>query len=161
MPLNIDWQQILLHLLNFVILAAGLYFILYKPVKDFMRKREEGYVAREARTKQLYDEAAALRKKYDNRLRQAEEQIQRDRERHHEELEEEKQRLIEDAKEQARAIIKTASQTAEMRSKKAIDDAREEIRSMAVGMVEKLVLESGGDALDQFLNEAESEQGHE
>lgn len=42
-PLNIDWQQILLHLLNFVILAGGLYFLLYKPVKQFMAKREEHY----------------------------------------------------------------------------------------------------------------------
>ena len=39
-PLNIDWQQILLHVLNFVILFGGLYFLLYKPVKNFMAKRE-------------------------------------------------------------------------------------------------------------------------
>ena len=42
-PLNIDWQQILLHLFNFAILFAILYFLLYKPVKDFMAKREEYY----------------------------------------------------------------------------------------------------------------------
>ena len=40
MPLNIDWQQILLHLLNFLILATGLTLLLYKPVKRFMKKRE-------------------------------------------------------------------------------------------------------------------------
>lgn len=43
MPLNIDWRQILLHLLNFAILAGGLYFLLYRPVKDFMAKRERHY----------------------------------------------------------------------------------------------------------------------
>ena len=32
-PLNIDWQQILLHALNLVLLVAGLYLLLYKPVK--------------------------------------------------------------------------------------------------------------------------------
>ena len=37
-PLNIDWQQILLHLLNFVILAGGLYLLLYKPVVTALRK---------------------------------------------------------------------------------------------------------------------------
>ena len=42
-PLNIDWQQILLHLLNFAILAGGLYLLLYKPVKAFMTKREGWY----------------------------------------------------------------------------------------------------------------------
>lgn len=40
LPLNIDWQQILLHAFNFVLLFAILYFLLYKPVKDFMEKRE-------------------------------------------------------------------------------------------------------------------------
>ena len=158
MPLNIDWQQILLHLLNFVILAGGLYFLLYKPVKQFMGKRQERYAEREAHVKKMEEQAAALKSEYETRLRKAEEQIQRDREKHHEELEAEKQRLIGDAKEQARAILNTASQTAELRSKKTIEDAREEIRRMAVGMVEKLVLDSGGDALDKFLDEAESER---
>ena len=35
-PLNINLQQILLHLFNFAILGFGLYFLLYKPVKDLM-----------------------------------------------------------------------------------------------------------------------------
>ena len=29
MPLNIDFQQVLLHLFNFVILGGGLYFLLW------------------------------------------------------------------------------------------------------------------------------------
>ena len=37
MPLNIDWQQILLHLLNFAILFAGLWLLLYKPVVGALR----------------------------------------------------------------------------------------------------------------------------
>ena len=43
MPLNIDWQQILLHWMNLAILAGGLYFLLYKPVVSFMQKREQHY----------------------------------------------------------------------------------------------------------------------
>ena len=42
-PLNIDIQQILLHFMNFAILFLVLYFVLYKPVKKFMAKREEYY----------------------------------------------------------------------------------------------------------------------
>ena len=37
MPLNINFQQILLHMFNFVILAFGLYMLLYKPVTTAMR----------------------------------------------------------------------------------------------------------------------------
>ena len=40
-PLNVDWQQILLHLLNFTILFGALYILLYKPVKDFMKGRAD------------------------------------------------------------------------------------------------------------------------
>ena len=42
-PLNIDWQQILLHLFNFSILVGGLYLLLFKPVKNFMDKRTKHY----------------------------------------------------------------------------------------------------------------------
>ena len=48
-PLNIDWQQILLHLLNFVILAGGLYLLLYKPVKTFLDKRQKYYLEQDAK----------------------------------------------------------------------------------------------------------------
>ena len=47
-PLNIDWQQILLHLFNFSILVGGLYLLLFKPVKSFMEKREKHYADMEA-----------------------------------------------------------------------------------------------------------------
>ena len=46
-PLNIDWQQILLHMFNLIILTGGLYFLLYQPVTAFMKKRQEYYAARE------------------------------------------------------------------------------------------------------------------
>ena len=38
LPLNIDWQQILLHALNLVILVGGLYALLFKPVKKTIRR---------------------------------------------------------------------------------------------------------------------------
>ena len=34
MPLNIDFLQVLLHMLNFVILAGGLTFLLFKPISS-------------------------------------------------------------------------------------------------------------------------------
>ena len=38
-PLNIDWQQILLHFFNFSILVGGLYLLLFKPVKDVYKRQ--------------------------------------------------------------------------------------------------------------------------
>ena len=71
-PLNIDWQQILLHLFNFSILVGGLYLLLFKPVKRFMEKREKHYadmeaaaVAREKDTEALKDAMAQREADFD------------------------------------------------------------------------------------------------
>ena len=61
LPLNIDIQQILLHMLNFVILFAVLYFLLYKPVKKFIDDREAEY-------KKAADEAKGKLEKADKAL---------------------------------------------------------------------------------------------
>ncbi len=156
MPLNIDWQQILLHLFNFVILAGGLYFLLYKPVKKYMQWRKNQYDEREAEAAKNESEAQALRRKYEEMIRDAELEIQSMKERASEELEAEKNQQLAEARQEARRIIGTAKKTAEIRTQKVLEDAHEEIRSLAVGMVEKLVLQSGGDALDKFLDEAEN-----
>ena len=58
-PLNIDWRQILLHLLNFVILFAVLYFLLYKPVKNYGEKRKKHYADLDAAAKDKDAEAEA------------------------------------------------------------------------------------------------------
>ena len=93
-------------------------------------------------------------------MHEAEQTIQREREGIHEELEAERQHLLDEAREQARSIISTASQTAELRTRKAIEDARGEIRDMAIDMVRKLAMESDGDMLNNFLDKVESERGN-
>ena len=63
-PLNIDWQQILLHLLNFVILAGGLYLLLYKPVKTFMEKRQLYYQEQDAKAAKTLADAEKTASKF-------------------------------------------------------------------------------------------------
>lgn len=161
MPLNIDWQQILLHLLNFAILAAGLYFLLYKPVRQFMLKRLDVYGEREAEVAKHESETDALKRKYEQMILEADEEIQRQKAQASEELEAEKRLQLDNARAEARKIISTASKTAEIRSQKVLQDAHEEIRGMAVDMVEKLLMDSSGEALDAFLDAAERKEARD
>lgn len=156
MPLNIDWQQILLHLLNFVILAGGLYFILYKPVKEFMAKREKHY--QEIDDLALADRAEAerLRKATQEKFDAAEEEIAAMRAKASDETEAEKQRQLDEARAEARRILETAGKTADLRTKKALADSNDDIRALAMDAVRKMLL-SDGNALDHFLDAAESE----
>ena len=83
-PLNIDWQQILLHLFNFSILAGGLYLLLFKPVKNFMDKRAKHYAdmesaaAREAET-YAHQQRVAAHEQADKIVAAARENAENDR----------------------------------------------------------------------------------
>lgn len=80
-PLNIDWQQILLHLMNFVILAGGLYFLLYKPVKAFMDKRAAYYQEQADQAAQTTQAAQQLKADYEARLSAADDEIREEKKR--------------------------------------------------------------------------------
>ena len=67
-PLNIDWQQILLHAFNLVILAGGLYFLLYKPVTAFMEKRQAYYAGLKADAQEKLRAAEQKEQEADARL---------------------------------------------------------------------------------------------
>ena len=154
MPLNIDWQQILLHLLNFVILAGGLYFLLYKPVEDFMGKRAAQYKELDEQARRDREEANAMRKAAKEKLNAAQEEIAQMRIKAGDEIEAEKQQMVAEAREEARRILETAGKTADQRSKKAIADSNEQIRDLAMQAVRKMML-SDENALDRFLDAAE------
>lgn len=155
MPLNIDWQQILLHMLNFAILTGGLYFLLYKPVQDFMAKREQHYREIDEAARKDREEAEALHKAAQEKFDAAEEEIARMRTKASDEIDAEKQRQLNEARAEARRILETAGKTAELRAKKTLADTNDELRTLAMDAVEKLMNE-GESALDQFLDAAES-----
>ncbi len=155
MPLNIDWQQILLHLLNFVILAGGLYFLLYKPVEDFMAKRAQEYKDIDDYAMKNRVETEAMRKAAQEKLDAVQEEIAQLRIKAGDEMEAEKQQMIADARTEARRILDTAGKTADQRAKKALADSNDEIRDLAMEAVRKMLL-SDEDALDKFLDAAES-----
>lgn len=162
LPLNIDWQQILLHLFNFVVLFAILYFLLYKPVKDFMEKRTEYY-------KKLADDANAnleaaqkTKEEYDNKLATAEDEIARKKEKARKELEESNADKIKQAEKEAAKIVEEAHQTLEKERAQMLKEAQKDISDMVVSAVEKIVLTSStSESFDQFLDTVERGGEHE
>ena len=68
-PLNIDWQQILLHLFNFTILFGALYILLYKPVKNFMDGREAHYADMDSKANQALADAESSKASYEEKER--------------------------------------------------------------------------------------------
>ena len=68
MPLNIDIVQILLHMLNFVILAGGLTLLLFKPVKKFMEDRKKYFEDKEKEIADGLEKNESLKAEYEEKL---------------------------------------------------------------------------------------------
>lgn len=152
-PLNIDWQQILLHLFNFVILFAILYFLLYKPVKQFMDKRMEYYKKLDEDAKLNLENAEKAKEEYVKKLESAEDEIAAEKEKARKELEEAGTLKKKQAEEEAAKIIKDAHQRLEREHAQMLRDAQSEISDMVTSAAEKLVVKaSTSEAYDQFLD---------
>lgn len=159
-PLNIDWQQILLHLFNFAILMGGLYFILYKPVKKFMAKREEYYKELDSKANSALEDAEKLKADYAAKLEDAEETIRNQKNEAQRAAKQAAQEQIDEAKAEADKIIANARIQAQRSKDKIIEDSGEEIKSLAMKAAEKLIISSSSDAMDKFLDQTEEEQNN-
>lgn len=152
LPLNIDWQQILLHLFNFVILFAILYYLLYKPVKDFMEQRMEYYKKLDDDTKSNLEASEKTKEEYINKLAVVENEISEKREKARKEIEKFNADKIKEAEKEAEKIVEKAHQTLEKERVKMLKEAQNEISNMVVSATEKIVLQSSTtESFDQFL----------
>ena len=150
-PLNIDWQQILLHLLNFAILAGGLYLLLYKPVKAFLAKRERFYQDQADQVEKTRQEAEALKAEAQAQADAAGEEAKAIRAKARQDALADAQGLRQDARAQAERILSDARTQAERDRKKVIEEAEDQVKELVSAAAEKLVLSSDGAAFDQFL----------
>lgn len=160
-PLNIDWQQILLHFFNFSILVGGLYLLLFKPVKSFMAKREKHYadmesaaVAREKDTEELKAEMAKREAAFDTKLEEKRAAAAK-------EAEAFAQQQRDAAKAQADKILSDAKSAAENERQKIVAEANREAVAIAEEAMEKLLAKETSRAYDSFVNAAEEEKNEQ
>ena len=160
-PLNIDWQQILLHFFNFSILVGGLYLLLFKPVKSFMAKREKHYadmesaaVAREKDTEELKAEMVKREAAFDAELEEKRAAAAK-------EAEAFAQQQRDAAKAQADRILSDAKSAAENERQKIVAEANREAVAIAEEAMEKLLAKETSRAYDSFVNAAEEEKNEQ
>lgn len=139
MPLNIDFLQILLHMLNFVILAGGLSLLLFKPVDRFLKERQDQFAQAEQKNRELAEENQRLHDEYEQKLRDADTEISERKKAAEKEWAEISGQYISEAKEKASAIILAAEQEAEDRKEHILESAQTEIGELVVTATQKLL----------------------
>ena len=157
MPLNINFQQIFLHMLNFVLLSGGLYFILYKPIKDFMEKRRKLYEDMDDEARVKLEKADELKREYEERLGRADEEIKKSRESVELQANSDAAAIIENAQKEAEDILAKSKKQAEYESKEALRRANREISDITVKAVKKAIYGDTNEAFNAFLESAEGD----
>ncbi len=156
MPLNIDFQQILLHLLNFTLLFGILYFLLYKPVKNFMQKRDENYRNMQDAADELLSRAEKAKNEYEGKLREADEEIASRKKAAAEEMEKLRREKMDEAEKEARKIVDDARSEGRAMREQIVNGARNEITEMVEDIARKaLISEDSSTTFDAFLDAAE------
>lgn len=139
LPLNIDFMQVLLHMLNFVILAGGLSLLLFKPVNKFLDERKAHYEELEKKNREDAEKNASLKAEYEQRLADAEREIAEKREKAEKEMTDAAKQCMAEAKEKANLIISAAESDAEVRKEHILDSAQTEIGELVISATQKLL----------------------
>lgn len=150
-PLNIDITQILLHVLNFVILAGGLTLILYRPVAKFMRERREHYENAEREIAEKNGELDRMKEQYEKLLRDEDEIIASRRREAERSMSENAGRYVDEAKAKAEAIVRAAEEEAEARKAHILESAQTEIGELVLSATQKLMKDSSTPEADLAL----------
>ena len=151
-PLNIDWQQILLHLFNFIVLAFGLYLLLYKPVKAFMGKRTEHYKAMDEEAEKHLQNAKQTEAEYNERLQKAEEKADEIKSEALKKADDIAKARVNEAELQKQQIIADAKKAALSEKSKMLNEANGEIEKMVQQAIDNLTVKADSDPFDDFLN---------
>ena len=141
-PLNINWQQILLHLFNFIILAGGLYILLYKPVKNFMQKREDYYREIDDAAKAKLNAAENAKTEYAEKLKDVQKEIDG---------------IKSAAAAEADKTAKERIAAAENEKNKILLEANSEIENMVSAAIDKVLSPKSGNSIDEFLDAVRKE----
>lgn len=152
MPLNIDWLQILLHMLNTVLLFGILYFLLYNPVKKFMNARTKHYKDMEKEADDKRKEAEDVKAEYEKRIAAAEEEIRVMKEISEREISAMQKESEKHALAEANSIISKAKLSAEYERKKILHDAQNDITEIITSAAEKIAVDGDTSVnYDEFL----------
>ncbi len=151
-PLNVDWQQILLHLFNFIILAGGLWLLLYKPVKNFMEKREAHYKEIDNAANEKLAAAEAEQQKYSGLIEKAQDEAAELKKKAMADADLAAKAHIADAEQEKQRIIDDAKRAAQAEKNKVLQETNAQIEEMVSAAVDKLLV-STESAYDSFGKE--------
>ena len=128
--------------INVFILFFAASYLMFNPVRDMLKKRQDKIAADIASAAQNKEEASALKANYDTRLKEADKEVEAILSEARKKAMKREEEIVAEAKEEAARIIKRAQTEIELERKRAMDDMKKEMIQIASMMAGKIVTQS-------------------
>jgi F-type H+-transporting ATPase subunit b len=146
--------------INIFILFFGLSYLLFNPVRDVLEKRKQKIAGELADAASDKEEAAAMKAEYENRLKEVSKEADAILEEARRKGKAREAEIIEEAKAEAARIVERGNREVELERKKALDEMKQEIVSIASLMAGKVVAASIDTTVqDELIEETLKEMG--
>ena len=145
--------EIFLTAIAVFVLFIALSYILFNPVRDMLKKRQEMVQETKDTANREKEDALKLKAEYDVKLKNAETEAEEILTEARKRALKNERAILEEAKEEAARIIANANVQIELEKKKAMDDLKQEVVAIATMMAGKVVAASIDEKLSNQLIE--------
>lgn len=128
--------------LSMLVLFTLLSYLLFDPVRDLLQKRQQRIVDDQEAAKQDKKDALAFKEEYDKKLKEVDKEAQEILSAARKRAMQNEAKIVAEAKEEAARIIARANAEIELEKKRALDDMKQEMITIASMMAEKVVAAS-------------------
>ena len=125
--------------LAMLLLFTVLSFVLFNPIRDLLEKRKQRIVDDRQAAKREKEEALSYKEEYEKKLQEVDKEVQEILSSARKKAKKNETAIIEEAKEEAARIMARANAEIELEKKRALDDMKQEMISIASMMAQKVV----------------------
>ena len=128
--------------LSMLVMFSLLSYFLFNPVRDMLEKRKQRVFEDHETAKREKEDAIAFKEEYDQKLKQVDKEAEAILSAARKKAMQNEAKIIADAKEESARIIARANAEIELEKKRALDDMKQEMITIASMMAEKVVAAS-------------------
>lgn len=128
--------------INIFILFFALSYLLFNPARDYLEKRRNKIAGDLQNAKENKEEALALKAEYESRLREINKEAEAILDEARKKAKKQEAEIVAEAREEAGRILSRADREIELEKKKALEDVKQEMVSIASMMAAKAMAAS-------------------
>lgn len=147
---------------SMLVLFTAMSYLFFNPVRDMLENRKKRVADEQEAAKTEHKEAVAYKEEYEQKLKEADKEVQEILSEARKKAMKQEAKIVAEAKEEAAKIIERANNEIELEKKRALDDMKQEMITIASMMAGKVVAASiDTNIQDSLIDETLKEMGEQ